>query len=156
MQAARDRVGHRGDGKGRVIDVAQTGTEWKPNRRQKKVLDAAQEAGVNRTITKVCEEAGVPRRTFYNWLTNEGFARAWDEVWRRAIVRHMPSIVAAMLGKAGKGDVSAARLLADMAGILKQQVDITTGGEKLAAVTVYLPEMDELETESGATGEVSS
>ena len=106
--------------------MAQTGTEWKPNRRQKKVLDAAQEAGINRTITQVCEEAGVPRRTFYNWLAEEGFAGAWDKVWRCAITRHMPAVVAAIVCKARKGDVPAARLLADMAGAVKQVHEVST------------------------------
>ena len=106
--------------------MAQTGTEWKPNRRQKKVLDAAQEAGINRTITQTCEEAGVPRRTFYNWLVEEGFAEAWDKVWRCAITRHLPSIVAALVSKARKGDVPAARLLADMAGVVKQVHEVSS------------------------------
>ena len=115
--------------------MAQIGTEWKPNRRQKKVLDAAQEAGANRTITQVCDDAGVPRRTFYNWLASEGFARAWDEVWRRAIVRHMPGVVAAMLAKAGKGNVPAARLVADMAGAIKQIHEVTSTDETTIRLT---------------------
>jgi len=105
--------------------MAQSGTEWKPNRRQKRLLDAAQESGVNRTITQICKEVGVPRRTFYNWLGKEGFEKAWDDVWRRAIVRHMPGVVAAMVATANKGNTSAARLLADMAGAIKQRHEIT-------------------------------
>ena len=106
--------------------MAQTNIGWKPDRRQKKLLDAAQKAGVNRTISQVCQEADVPRRTFYNWLDKEDFARAWDDIWRCAIVRHMPSVVAAMTGKARKGDVPAARLLADMAGVVKQVHEVVS------------------------------
>lgn len=137
--------------------AAQNCTDWKPKPRQKRVLEAAQRAGFSRTITTICEEAKVPRRTFYYWLEKEpGFADAWDKVWRRAIVRHMPSVVAAMAVKAREGDVGAGRLVADMAGVLRQQIDVTSGGERLPGVVVYLPEIDELEAESGAAGEVSS
>ena len=106
--------------------AAQSCTDWKPKPRQKRILEAAQEAGVSRNITAVCDEAGVPRRTFYYWLNSDAdFANAWDQVWRKAITRHMPAVVAAMLGKATKGDVPAARLLADMAGAVKQIHEVT-------------------------------
>jgi len=106
--------------------MAQTSTTWKPNRRQQKVLEAAQEAGLNRTICQVCEDAGVPRHTFYNWMGKPEFAQAWDDVWRRAIVRHMPSVVSAVMYKAQKGDVAAARLLADMVGAITKKHEVTS------------------------------
>ena len=59
--------------------------------------------------------------------------------------------------KAERGDVQALRFLADyLLGRPQQFVDVTSGGEKLPGVIVYLPEIDDLEAESGATGEVSS
>lgn len=36
------------------------------------------------------------------------------------------------------------------------RTDVTSGGERLPGVTVYLPEIDELEAESGPTGEIPS
>ena len=59
--------------------------------------------------------------------------------------------------RAESGDISALRFLADyLLGRPQQFVDVTSGGEKLPGVIVYLPEIDDLEAESGATGEVSS
>jgi len=106
--------------------VGQNWTEWKPKPRQRRLLEAAQEDGLNRSILAVCDDAGVARSTFYHWMSNEaGFAEAWDKVWRKAIKRYMPSIVAALVSKARKGDVAAARLVADLAGVLKQSVELT-------------------------------
>jgi len=60
-----------------------------------------------------------------------------------------------------RGDVGAAKWWLTRKGkdrgfVESHAVDVTTGGEKVAAAVVYLPAIDELETESGATGEVSS
>ena len=107
--------------------ATQNCADWKPKPRQKRILEAAQEVGLNRTITTVCEEADVPRRTFYYWLDKDPcFADAWDKVWRRAITRHMPTIIAAVVCKARKGDVPAARLLADMVGAVKQVHEVSS------------------------------
>jgi len=101
--------------------AGQNWTDWKPKPRQRRVLEAAQKAGLNRSILTVCDESKVSRSTFYYWMANDsGFADAWDKVWRKAIKRHLPSIVAALVSKARKGDVPAARLVADMAGAVKQ------------------------------------
>jgi hypothetical protein len=103
---------------------------WKPTPRQRRVLEAAQKVGLDRTITAVCNEAGVNRRTFYRWLEkNKDFHDAWDNVWRRTITKYMPSVVAAMASKAKKGNVSAAKLLADLSGKLTKQFELTHKGQ---------------------------
>jgi hypothetical protein len=58
---------------------------------------------------------------------------------------------------AERGDASARRFLADyLLGRPQQYVDVTSGGERLPSVMIYLPEVDGVETESGSTGEVPS
>lgn len=80
----------------------------------------------------------------YFWLDpfdrrhDPGFAAAWDQVWRGTIRRHLPGVVAAMIHKAQEGDVQAARLVADLAGVLKGQetnvqVNVDIGGIDLEA-----------------------
>ena len=69
----------------------------------------------------------------------------WKAIGKRAVAQ------------AKTGDYRARQWLSDyLLGKPQQFVDVTSAGEKVVAVTVYLPEMDELETESGATGEVPS
>ena len=107
-----------------MTDAVQNGTIWRPKPKQRAVLEAAQKAGIDRSITAVCEDAGVPRTTFYRWLDNDaGFGAAWNGVWHGAIERHMPTIVSAMIMKARKGDTAAARLIAELAGVMKQVVE---------------------------------
>ena len=107
-----------------MTDTVQNGTKWRPKPKQKAALEAAQKSGLDRSITAVCEDAKVPRTTFYRWLDNDpGFKLAWNEVWHAAIERHMPTIVSAMIAKARKGDTSAARLIAELAGVMKQVVE---------------------------------
>ncbi len=72
--------------------------KWKPKPKQKKVLEAAQKPDYNRTITAICEEAGIKRNTFYTWIKkDEDFRKAWNEVWEWGIDRYMPGMVAAQV-----------------------------------------------------------
>lgn len=111
--------------------MSQKSSTWAPTPKQAAALEAAQEAGLNRSITTICEAAGVDRRGFYRWLEKDpDFRAAWDDIWRGGLRRHMPGVVAAMVAKAQDGDVPAGRLLADMAGLTKQrfEADIRHGG----------------------------
>lgn len=101
--------------------------------RQRKLLDTAMEPGISRSITAVCEASDVTRQTFYRWLDNDEFRQAWESVWYGSIRRHLPGVVAAMIDKAQGGDVQAARLVADMAGVMKQHVE-TSGTQTIRVV----------------------
>jgi len=116
--------------------TGQNWTDWKPKPRQRRLLEAAQKAGLNRSILTVCDESKVSRSTFYYWMANDsGFADAWDKVWRKTIKHHLPSIVAALVSKGRKGDVPAARLVADMAGAVKQIHEVTSTDETTIRLT---------------------
>jgi hypothetical protein len=93
--------------------------------KQIRLLETALEAGFHRNITAICSDAGVSRVTFYRWMDDPQFRDAWEGLWKRMAARHLPSAVSAIVAKAQKGDVSASRLLAEMAGVLKQQVEQT-------------------------------
>ena len=104
--------------------MPQNTTEWAPSPKQAAVLEAAQEAGLGRSISAICEAARVDRTSFYRWLRKDPqFTAAWKDVWRGALNRHLPGVVAAMLEKAQQGDVPAARLVADLAGLLATRMD---------------------------------
>ena len=51
--------------------MPQKTTDWIPNPKQSAVLEAAQEAGLNRSISAICEVAGVDRKSFYNWMKKD-------------------------------------------------------------------------------------
>lgn len=105
--------------------MPQNATEWHPTPKQAAVLEAAQEAGLNRSIVALCEAAHVDRKSFYRWLKYDpDFKAAWEEIWTHSIRRHLPGIVAAQVAKALDGDTPAARLLADLAGVLTTRMDV--------------------------------
>lgn len=100
---------------GTGLGVAQNGTVWKPSPKQAAVLDVAR-TGQMRSLSAICRTAGVPRRTFYNWLKDDAhFADSWNAIWRGTAQQSMPLIIAAMVRKAVRGDVAAARLVAEIA-----------------------------------------
>ncbi len=104
--------------------MPQKTTDWIPNPKQSAVLEAAQEAGLNRSISAICEVAGVDRKSFYNWMKKDDeFKAAWEDIWIHSVRRHMPGVVAAVIAKAQDGDVPAARLIADLAGVTRQRID---------------------------------
>ena len=70
------------------------------------------------------------RVAFYNWLKQPGFAAAWAELPRKVISAHLPGVVAAVVRKAQEGDVAAARLLFQAAGLI--------GRDAVAGVTVAI------------------
>jgi len=110
--------------------MSQISPTWTPTPKQAAVLEAAQEAGLNRSIAAICAAAGVDRRGFYRWLEKDPhFKAAWEDIWRSAIRRHLPGVVAAMIAKAQDGDVPAARLIADLAGVMRQRVEASVQAE---------------------------
>ncbi|MFA5091811.1 MAG: phBC6A51 family helix-turn-helix protein [Candidatus Paceibacterota bacterium] len=110
-----------------MMDI-QKATKWEPNAKQAAVLEAAQIAGINRNITKVCEEAHVHRKTFYEWLkTDPNFKEAWREVWHFTLERHLPGTLMALVNAAQGGDVSAIKLHCELAGAYKQKLELTRG-----------------------------
>lgn len=111
---------------------AQNGTEWVPTSQQAKFLEAATECGFDRNLTAVAKAAGVPRRTVYNWLErDEGFKNSWENLWKTTLSRHVPGVVAALVKRAQGGDPTAAKLVLEMAGILKRGQQAESRGPTL-------------------------
>ena len=104
--------------------------------KQKKLLRAAQTPGLNRTITALCEEVGINRTTFYNWMDkDEDFKKAWNEVWEWAIDQYMASVVAAQVKEAQDGSTPAAKYLADLSGKMKRDLNLHLDGDITVTLT---------------------
>jgi hypothetical protein len=104
----------------------QKSPDWIPSPKQVKVLQAAQEIGFDRGIREICRKAGVTHKSFYEWLKNDpDFAAAWRELPWEMIGHHLPGITSAVIKKAQGGDVQAARLIADLLGLIKQKREIS-------------------------------
>ena len=121
--------------------MAQDNTLLRLKPKQRELLEVAQNVGLNRNITVVCEEAGVPRRNFYNWLERDpDFREAWETVWYGTIKKHMPGVLSAVVKQAQGGVVQAARLLADISGIIKQKIALG-GDDTLPALRIIVDDV---------------
>ena len=97
--------------------------------RQAAVLQAAQTVGPKRSVKAICRAAGVSRARFYVWLRDDAEFRAqWVDIWQVAIRQHLPAVVTAQIHKAQAGNTPAARLVAEMAGVLKHRLEHTGEG----------------------------
>ncbi len=106
--------------------MAQPRVKWSPTSQQDKLIDVTLDSGLRRSITAICKKANVPRRTFYNWLRDDkGFREYWNGLHLEMIAHHLPGVVSAQVYQALKGNVSAARLLAEIAGQLKTRMEVT-------------------------------
>ncbi|MEK6195792.1 MAG: hypothetical protein N2F24_16375 [Deltaproteobacteria bacterium] len=88
---------------------------WQPNRRQKVVLTAAAAPGLARTISEICQQAGIQPSTFFRWLEDDpDFSHAWNQIWVVMVSQYMPSIVAAQVQEALDGKTAAAKYLTEI------------------------------------------
>ncbi len=117
-------------------NTGQSATDWQPSIKQRRVLNAAAEAGVNRSVTAIAKQAGVRRQTIYEWLNKDaGFRKAWDELPQNMFRTHLPGVVAAQVHKAMSGDTAAAKLVMKAAGMLGND---TVAGDTTNVTSMHL------------------
>jgi len=110
-------------------------TTFEPNVKQAAMLECARQAGLNRNVSKLCQEANISRTSFKRWMKTDGFRRAWEELPKAMILDHMPGIVAAMVKRALAGEVGAAKVLLTMAGEIQTIMNVTYQHEIIRPTT---------------------
>lgn len=112
--------------KGGVVVVGQKTTDWRPTAKQLDLLIAARKPGLKRSITAICDEAGVHRTRFYDWMRDDpDFKDAWVKIWQDMLDLHTGGLMAAMIQKGLAGNVGAARLVLEIKGLIKKRVEVT-------------------------------
>ena len=94
------------------------------NGAREKAIELYAALGDTRTEEEVAEVVGVTRKTLYEWRKDPKFTAAIREAGRRNIIAEFGPILGALKKKALKGDVPAAKLLLETAGLTSQQRDI--------------------------------
>ena len=106
--------------------MAQQRQKWAPTEEQLRLIEAAQQSGLRKSIITICKAANVPRRTFYYWMSQDrGFREMWNALHQDVISQHLPGVIAAQIHQALAGKTQAARLLAEIAGALKTRVEVS-------------------------------
>ena len=93
-------------------------SDWKPTPKEAALLEAAGKIGLNRTVSAICEEAEVSRETYYQAQKKPGFRAAWADKARQVVETGLPGVTAAVTQKAIDGDMTAARIALQAAGII--------------------------------------
>lgn len=74
--------------------------QFKPNRKQLKLLETMLDIEVSPTISDVCSVAGIDRSTYYRWMNNPEFKNWFNLQWREQLQAIEPIIDKICLNKA--------------------------------------------------------
>lgn len=107
-----------------------TTPEWAPTPRQARFLGLIS-LMVSRglSVKAVCNALGYPVAEVAGWMEDENFAGKYKKAWQLLLEREMVGVISSLLAQAQSGDVKAAKLCLEMAGVYvppKYRVDIQT------------------------------
>ncbi len=91
---------------------------WRPTPQQARFL-AVVKAARGRSITArhVCQALGYPVYEVASWLDSAEFRERFRDAWRLLLERELVGVVAALIERAKRGDVQAAKLCLELAGV---------------------------------------
>lgn len=101
--------------------MAQNGTDREPTARQKKVAEMLINPEFQGSITELCSEANVPRRTFYNWRDDPVFCNYLDGLIDKYTDSELAGVWKALIKQCLGGNVQAIRLFFELKGKFSQQ-----------------------------------
>jgi uncharacterized protein YdiU (UPF0061 family) len=74
--------------------------QFKPNKKQLKLLETMLDIEVSPTISDVCSVAGIDRSTYYRWMNNPEFKNWFNLQWREQVLAIEPILDKVCLNKA--------------------------------------------------------
>lgn len=96
--------------------MAQNGTHSKLTAKQKKAAEMLINPEFDGTITELCAQVGVPRRTFYNWRDDPEFCKYLDTMIDKYTDGELAAVWKALIRKCLGGNVQAIRLYFELKG----------------------------------------
>ncbi len=108
--------------------MAQNGTNRKKqtlSAKQRKMAEALMNPDFDGTITELCEQMGVPRRTYYNWLDNPVFQEYMSGLIDKYADSELITVWKALIEQCAQGNVKAMKLYFERRDLAKKS---TSGG----------------------------
>lgn len=96
--------------------MAQHGTNSILTPKQRKVAEMLVDPGFTGTITQLCDQLSVPRRTFYRWRDDPIFCSYVDSLIDKYSDSELASVWKALIRKCLEGNVQALRLYFELKG----------------------------------------
>ena len=94
-------------------------------KKQLEVAELLANPSVEKNKTEICDEAGVSRTSFYEWLKKKEFTDYVASLVDKYTDSELSGVWKALIRKCESGDVSAIKLFFEMKGKYKQSVDLT-------------------------------
>lgn len=110
----------------------QRGTKLGLTRLQIHIAQILADPSEIRTIKKMCEEEGVPRRTFYNWVGRPEFIEFVNSLIDKYMDAELAGVWGALARKAKSGDTHAMKLFFEMKGKYKEVKEINHNFDQLS------------------------
>lgn len=104
--------------------MAQNGTDWKPNQKQKKIVLLMLDIDDKRKLKDKLEEAEVPRRTFYNWMADDRFKSYLEKELRTFTDAEEHNAWKALIKNINRGETQAIKLFFELKGKYTQKVSV--------------------------------
>lgn len=93
--------------------MAQNGTNEKNKTltpKQRRMAEALINPEFDGTITELCEQMGVPRRTYYNWLDNPAFQEYMSSLIDKYADSELANVWKSLIEQCNRGNIKAIKL----------------------------------------------
>jgi hypothetical protein len=108
-----------------IIDKdTQRGTQLGLTMKQIQIAQILADPSETRTIKKMCEDEGLPRRTFYNWVGRKEFIDFVNSLIEKYMDAELAGVWGALARKARTGDTHAMKLFFEMKGKYKDVKEV--------------------------------
>lgn len=106
--------------------LANNGTFWIPNAKQKRLAQLFADPTDDRTNQEKATEAGVSLRTFYRYIASPAFVGYVNSLVPQETDREIAPIWRSLCNEAKKGNVQAIKLFFEAKGIYKPKTEVKT------------------------------
>lgn len=120
--------------------MAQNGTKYALKPKQRKLAEALVNPECDKTVTEICAELKIPRRTYYNWLDNDDFKEYMRYLIDKYAESELAGVWRSLIAATSDKNVNAIKLYFEMRGMLPDKNDKGDEDENETGVVV-LPEV---------------
>lgn len=89
--------------------------------KQRRMAEALVNPDFDGTITELCEQMGVPRRTYYNWLDNPAFREYMSSLIEKYADSELAMVWKSLLNQCSRGNIKAIKLYFERRDMVKKE-----------------------------------
>lgn len=113
------------------------------NRKQIKIAEMLSNPEFSGTITQLCQEVGIARSTFYDWLDKDEFREYLDNLIDKYTDSELSRVWKVLIRKIEEGDLTAIKLYFELKGKYKQGVGVKINDQEESRGVIIIPAVKE-------------